>query len=91
LIEYPIDLQLVKLLNSLNHHATQRAVDLGRKATEANNPKGMLLLALMYENGRDLPRDLVAARELYQNSVDLGDTFANEQLERLDKGSKTQR
>jgi TPR repeat protein len=37
-----------------------RAVDLGRKATEANNPKGMLLLALMYENGRGLPRDLVA-------------------------------
>ena len=66
----------------------QRAVDLGRKATEANNPKGMLLLALMYENGMGLPKDLVAARGLYQKSADLGDTYAKEQLERLDKGSK---
>jgi TPR repeat protein len=45
----------------------------------------------MYENGMGLPKDLVAARGLYQKSADLGDSYAKAQLERLDKGSKPQR
>jgi hypothetical protein len=68
-----------------------RAVDLCRKASEADNPSGMLLLATMYENGVGLPKDLAAARELYQKSADLGNAYSRQQLERLDKGSKTQR
>ena len=45
----------------------------------------------MYENGMGLPKDPVAASGLYQKCADLGDTYAKEQLERLDKGSKPHR
>lgn len=67
-----------------------RAVDLCRKASEADNPNAMLLLATMYENGVGLPKDIALARELYQKSADLGNVYSRQQLERLDKGSKTQ-
>lgn len=54
-----------------------------QKAADLKNPAGMYDLAALYETGQGVPRDANKARQLYQASAALGNTYAQRRLAEL--------
>ena len=59
-----------------------------RKAADAGNANGMMLLGAMYEDGAGgLPKDAAAALDWYKKAADLGNSYGQEQVKRLQGAS----
>lgn len=84
--------QYVKALTliSQNTDAQKRAIDLLTKAADRNHKESNYLLALLYESGELMPRDLKRAAKYYRNAAFFDYLNSNGRLQYLAKTVKLQ-
>jgi TPR repeat protein len=68
-----------------------KALELFKKAAEADNANGMAMLGAMYEDGAGgLPKDMATALSWYKKSAKKGNEFAQKHLKELQGGTSPQ-
>jgi uncharacterized protein len=68
-----------------------KALELFKKAAEADNDNGMAMLGAMYEDGAGgLPKDMATALSWYKKSAKKGNEFAQKHLKELQGGTSPQ-
>ena len=63
----------------------QKAYEIIKPWLEQGYGRAYMLMGEVYENGLGVEKDYKQAKELYRKALDLGYSFAQEALDRLDK------